>query len=353
MTIPHSYQQEAREEQRLEKKVRATSNRAKRIKRPLSLLVLMTAAAVSLTACGGGGEKSSSGAKKGGEFTIGVMMNTADNPYIQSMIKSNRAECAKLKFNCIELDGQGDAATQANQVDTMISRGVDGILFFPADVNAVTPMLTKLKAAEIPVVSYGNRVLEGDLPLITAAVDENSHQQGFTIGDQVCKDAHGAAWKVGMIGGVSGGYTATQRAAGFEEALTKNCPSVKVVASQPADFDRAKALSAAEDMLQAHADLNAIYSHDDNMAIGARDAVKAAGRASRVSIYGIGGMGEYLDLLAQGKVRATVFQSPVKFGTTPVETMAKILRGEKVEKFVFFDSPLVTKENAATIPREW
>jgi ribose transport system substrate-binding protein len=317
----------------------------------LAAILTCAAAAFTVSACGGDDESASKGAA-GKQYTIGVMMNTADNPYISSMVKSLRQTCAKVNLKCIEEDGQFDASLQANQVENLINRRVDGVLFFPVDVNTVTPMLTKLKAANIPVVSYGNRVLDKDLPLVRAAVDEDSHREGAEIGKQVCEDVPSKPIKVAMIEGLAGGWVATQRSKGFEEAI-QQCPNVKIVARQPADFDRAKALRATEDMLQRHPDIDAIYAHDDNMAMGALDAVKGAKKLGQIKVYGIGGMGEFLDAIKAGDTRATVFQSPVQFGTLPVLTMRSILEGKQVPKFRYLEIPRVTRENVDEIPRQW
>ncbi len=286
-------------------------------------------------------------------YTIGVMMNSAQHPYITAMLDSIRAECEALSLECIEEDAQYDAALQANQVEDLIARGVDGILFFPVDVGTVRPMLQKIKDAGIPVVSYGNRVLDEDLDLVDAVTGEDSYFQGQQVARLVADDFEGEAAKVVIIEGFAGGWVATMRTKGFEDEIADLAPDIEILAKQPADWNRANALRIMEDFLTRYPDIDAVYAHDDDMALGALEAIKAADLVGEIRVYGIGGMKEFLDLLKTGEVHGTVWQSPVDFGVLPVRTINDILEGRNVTQFQYVDMPQIDEYNVDNFVPEW
>lgn len=286
-------------------------------------------------------------------YTIGVMLNSMQHPYITAMLDSIRAECEALSLECIEEDARFDAALQANQVEDLVARGVDGILFFPVDVGAVRPMLQKIKDAGIPAVSYGNRVLDEDLDLVDAVTGEDSYYEGQQVARLLAGDYEGQAAKVVVIEGFAGGWVATMRSKGFEDEIAALAPDIEILAKQPADWNRANALTIMEDFLTRYPDVNAVYAHDDDMALGALEAIKAAGLVGEVRVYGIGGMAEFLKLLKTGEVHGSVWQSPVDFGVFPVRTINDILEGRNVQQFQYVDMPQINADNVDDFIPEW
>jgi ribose transport system substrate-binding protein len=285
--------------------------------------------------------------------TIGVMLNSMQHPYITAMLDSIRAECDALSLECIEEDARFDAALQANQVEDLIARGVDGILFFPVDVGAVRPMLQKIKDAGIPTVSYGNRVLDEDLDLVDAVTGEDSYFEGQQVARIVARDFEGQAAKVVIIEGFAGGWVATMRTKGFEDEIAALAPDIEILAKQPADWNRANALKIMEDFLTRYPDLDAVYAHDDDMALGALEAIKAADLVGEVRVYGIGGMEEFLKLLKTGEVHGSVWQSPVDFGVLAVRTINDILEGRNIQQFQYVDMPQIDADNVDDFVPEW
>jgi ribose transport system substrate-binding protein len=292
-------------------------------------------------------------AEREARFTIGVMMNSAQHPYITAMLDSIRAECEALSLECIEQDARYDAALQANQVEDLIARQVDGVLFFPVDVGTVRPMLQKLREAGIPVVSYGNRVLDEDLDLVNAVTGEDSYFEGQQVARLIARDFEGQPAKVVILEGFAGGWVATNRTKGFEDEIAELAPDIEILAKQPADWNRANALRIMEDFLTRFPDINAVYAHDDDIAMGALEAIKAAGLEGEVQVYGIGGMSEFLDALKRGEVHGTVWQSPVEFGVLPVRTINDILLGRNVQQFQYIDMPQIDQNNVDEFVPEW
>ncbi|NIV35142.1 MAG: substrate-binding domain-containing protein, partial [Anaerolineae bacterium] len=169
----------------------------------------------------------------------------------------------------------------------------------------------------------------------------------------VARDYEDQAAQVVIIEGFAGGWVATMRTKGFEDEIADLAPDIEILAKQPADWNRANALTIMEDFLTRHPDLDAVYAHDDDMALGALEAIKAAGLVGEVRVYGIGGMAEFLNLLKTGEVHGSVWQSPVDFGVLPVRTINDILEGRNIQQFQYVDMPQIDADNVDDFIPEW
>ncbi|MGI6187194.1 MAG: substrate-binding domain-containing protein, partial [Brevibacillus sp.] len=141
--------------------------------------------------------------------------------------------------------------------------------------------------------------------------------------------------------GIAGTSAARDRGKGFHEAVD-NKDGVKVVAQQPADFDRAKGLSVMENILQGNKDIQAVFAHNDEMALGALQAIEAAGK--QILVVGFDATDDAVKAVNEGKMAATVAQKPAAIGETAVQTAISVAKGEKVDSFIPVDLELVTKK---------
>jgi ribose transport system substrate-binding protein len=149
--------------------------------------------------------------------------------------------------------------------------------------------------------------------------------------------------KVAHIQCQLGAVNAQKRGQGFEEALKGT--NVKVVVKRPADSRRDKALQVMEDILQRHPDLDGVFAQNDEMALGALQAIEAAGKLGKIKVIGFDGNKDALEAIKAGKMLATVAQQPEEMGKMAVDIALKVLKGEKVEKNIYVPVKLVTKEN--------
>lgn len=277
---------------------------------------------VSIVAC--------SGEKKEYKYEIGFVISTLNNPFFVKL-KEGAVDAAKLiNVKLSVLDSQNDAIKELNNVESLIVSRVDLIIINPTDSDAVSSAIKLANNNKIPVITVDRNASQGEV--VTYIASDNI-QGGRLAGDLIYELLQGNG-KVVELEGIPGTSAARERGRGFDEAL-KNYPGIVKVVKQPADFDRNKALVVIENILQTNPDVNAIFAHNDEMALGALKAVEESGKS--IYVIGFDGTEEALKAVKDGKLTATIAQQPSKMGRIAVDIAVKYLRGEKVEPEVKVD----------------
>lgn len=211
----------------------------------------------------------------------------------------------------------------------------------PCGVAEVIPVLDNARAAGIPVL-----IVDTDVPwppkLSFIGID--NRLGGRLAGDYIVR-ALGGKGKVAVIRGVLGVATHEDRLAGFREAIAR-APGVRCVAVQPANSERALGMSVMENILTAHPDLRAVFATNDQMALGAMEAIAARGLTGKIVLVGFDATREAVRAVLAGQLNATVAGHPERMGRRAVEEAVKAARGQPVEKHVDIGTALVTVENA-------
>lgn len=233
-------------------------------------------------------------------------------------------------------DAQDDAARQADDIQNFISQNVDAILINPVDSKAVVSSIKAANSANIPVILI-DRGSEGGDVLTTVASD--NVEAGKMAAEFVVKEL-GEKAKAFELSGVPGASATVDRGKGFNKiAKTK----LDILSSQSANFDRAKALNTAQNMIQGHKDVQVIFAQNDEMALGAAQAVKSAGLKD-ILIVGIDGQPDAHDAIKNGDITATIAQQPAKMGEIAIQAAIDHYQGKKVKKTTVSPIYLVTKE---------
>lgn len=237
------------------------------------------------------------------------------------------------------LDANNDVATQVGQIDNMIAMGMDAIILMPADADALVPGVEAAVAAKIPIITVDAMV---NSDLISAHVGTNDFEAG-KMQMQYVADKIGGAGNIIILHGPNGISAEVDRRAGYEDVL-KNYPNIKVLIEPTADWEREKALSSIENQLQAFPDIDAIVAMNDEMAMGALQAVIDAGKVNEISVSGIDAIDDALEAVKAGTLDMTIYCNPVGQGEGAMETALKLCRGEAVSNYFVTLIP-VTKEN--------
>ncbi|NRF95917.1 substrate-binding domain-containing protein [Paenibacillus frigoriresistens] len=258
-------------------------------------------------------------------------------------LKSSTEEAAKKYFPNMELvvgDGQNDPAIQSSVVDDFISKGVKVLIINAVEKDALVPAVERAVKAGIKVISIDRTV---NTKVITT-IKANDLDLGMAVGKYTVDLLKGKGSIVEIQGSPSASPT-IDRHKGFMDAITSS-PEIKVIASQSADYDDAKAMKVMEDMLQRFpkGQINAVYTHSDNMSIAAIKAIKAAGRQGEIQVLGINGEQSAIDSIASGEMTATAVYPVV--APMGVVAAAKALAGESMPDFIKLESPVITRENA-------
>jgi ribose transport system substrate-binding protein len=274
------------------------------------------------------------------KITIGVALAQDDNPFYIVMLKGIRARADELGWDVATVSANEDKVKQINGVQDLVARGVKGILISPIDAVGVNAAYDAAKAANIPIVSIARGSTSPNQTL-HVAMDEK--QIGGDIAAWTAK-AIGGEGKVAMLLGPSGAPTFRNLAEGYTEAMAKY-PKIEIAFRADGPLTRERGVKQAEDALVANPELKAIYCANDDVALGASQAVIAAGRTDKTIVTGMNGVPPALHAIKDGKLAMTVELNPFLWGRLGVDVLASYLKGEKVEPHVFIKHVIVDKTN--------
>lgn len=303
----------------------------------LSLLIIL--AACGKTGLDSGSSKSDKAVtqKEAKDLNLGVSISTTNNPYFVAM-KEGIDQYAKDKSVKLKVaDAQDDAARQADDVQNFVSQNVDAILINPVDSDAIVPAIKVANSANIPVILIDRGSNGGDV-LTTVASD--NVEAGKMAADYIIKEL-GKNAKTFELSGVPGASATVDRGKGFNDVANNQ---LDILSSQSANFDRAKALNTAQNMIQGNKAVQAIFAQNDEMAMGAAQAAKAAG-LDNVLIVGIDGQPDAHESIKKGDMSATIAQQPAKMGEIAIQAAIDYYQGKKIDKETVSPIFLVTKEN--------
>jgi ribose transport system substrate-binding protein len=288
--------------------------------------------AVGLAGCGTGGTDNGGGE---GEYTIGLVVSTLNNPFFVDLRDGAQAKADELGASLIVLDSQDDAATELSNVEDLVNQGVDLIMINPTDSDAVGSAVAAANGAGIPVVTLDRSANSGE---VVAHIASDNVAGGKMAGEFIVEQLGGAG-KVVELEGIPGASAARERGEGFNAAIEGT--DIEVVARQTANFDRAEGLSVMENILQAQAEIDAVFAHNDEMALGALEAIKASGRD--IMIVGFDATADAVAAVEAGEMAATVQQLPKDIGSIGVDTAMKVLNGDTVDEYIPVALELVTQ----------
>ncbi|WNC13539.1 ribose ABC transporter substrate-binding protein RbsB [Brevibacillus brevis] len=277
------------------------------------------------------------GGNAGGKVTIGLAVSTLNNPFFVSLKEGAEKAAKEAGAELLVVDAQDDTAKQISGVEDLIQKKVSVIMINPTDSAAIVTAVEAANKANIPVITV-DRAAEGGK--VVSHIASDNAKGGKMAGDFILEKLGGKG-NIVELQGIAGTSAARDRGKGFHEAVD-NKDGVKVVASQPADFDRAKGLSVMENILQGNKDIQAVFAHNDEMALGALQAIEAAGKD--ILVVGFDATDDAVKAVNDGKMGATVAQKPAAIGETAVQTALKVAKGEQVDANIPVDLELVTKK---------
>jgi ribose transport system substrate-binding protein len=274
------------------------------------------------------------------KITIGVALAQDDNPFYIAMLRGIRARASELGWDVATVSSNEDKLKQINGVQDLVAKGVKGILISPIDAVGVNAAYDAAAQAKVPIVSVARGSTSPNQTL-HVAMDEK--QIGRDIAEWTAKRLNGEG-KVAMLLGPSGAPTFRNLADGYAELMAKY-PNIKIVFKTDGPLTRERGLKNAEDALVANPDLKAIYTANDDVALGAMQAVLAANRAGQTLVTGMNGVPPALRAVKDGQIAMTVELNPVEWGRLGVDVLATYLKGEKVEPRVFIKHVIIDNSN--------
>ncbi len=283
-----------------------------------------------------------SGAAFAETYVLGMKGPGAGNPFWAAVEAGAMAKGKEMGVDVVVLapPTESDVAAQIAQIEDQIAKGVDGIALAPTDPNALAPVVEAAKAKGIPVVFVDTKGINEGVTFIGT----NNEVGAKLAADFICSKIPSGS-EVAILQGIITQSTGKARADGAKAGL-EGC-GLKVVAEQTAEWDRAKGLAVTENILTGNPNIKAIFGSNDNMALGAVEALKNANKLKDVMVVGFDANPDAAASILAGEITASVAQAPMNMGGFGIESLIKLKKGEKLDAWVDTGTVLVDAANAA------
>ena len=309
-----------------------------KLRKTLAVVASATLLCTSLTACNrdsGGTDATGDGANK----SITFALSTQANSFMVQMREGAQKKADELGLTINFQDASDDSATQANQLANAAATGAGAVIVNPTDSDAMASAVKQLTDAKIPVVAVDRAVNNAEVSSYIASDNVGGGKQAA----KALSEAINGEGEILVLQGKTGSSASRERGQGFEEGL-KDSPNIKVVAKQTAECERVKGLDVTTNLLQAHPNVKAIFAENDEMALGAIEALgDKAGKD--VIVVGFDGVEDALKAIKEGTMYASIAQQPADMAAQAVVEASKLLKGESATKEMQVDVVTVTKEN--------
>ena len=270
---------------------------------------------------------------------IGMVVSTLNNPFFVNMKDGAEKEAKKLGYDLVILDSQNDPAKERANVEDLVQLGVIALLINPTDSDAVVKTVEVANKSNIPVITLDRQANGGK---ITSHIASDNIKGGEMAAEYVLdkfKDEKGPI-NVVEIQGIPGASATRDRGEGFHNIMDKN-DKFNFISIQAADFDRQKGLQVMENIIQANPNIQVVFAHNDEMALGAVKAIKASG--INALVIGFDGNDDAKDSIDANEMTAIIAQQPDLIGALGVELANKIYKGERIKNKIAADLKVYTK----------
>lgn len=297
------------------------------MKKFLSIIMTIVLASLMLVGC----QVEDNGTKK-----IGFIVSTLNNPFFVDLKSGIEKRAAELGYEVVVLDSQNDPAKEVSNMEDLTVKNVSMVLLNPVDSDSAVASVMIANNNDLPVVTV-DRVANGGE--VVSHIASDNVAGGQMAADYLIEKLSGEG-NIVELEGTAGSSATRDRGQGFDDQIAKS--KINIVSKQSADFDRTQGLTVMENILQSKNEIDAVFAQNDEMALGAQKALADAGMKD-VLIVGFDATDDAVNSVKNGEMAATVAQQPLLIGKTAVDTIDKILKGEKVDAFIPVELILITK----------
>ncbi|MBP1744225.1 MAG: Monosaccharide-transporting ATPase [Firmicutes bacterium] len=301
-------------------------------KKHLKLMALALTGAMLLAGLTGCGSKSTS--ETDSKKKVGLVLSTLNNPFFVSMKEGAQKAADEAGYTLIVADSGNDAAKERSNVEDLIQQGVSVLIINPTDSDAVGNAIKVANDSKIPVITVDRKANSGTVACYIASDNVTAGKMAAEFLAQKL----GNKGNIVEIQGTPGASATNDRGKGFADFIA-TLPDMKIVASQSANFDRQKGLDVMQNIMQSTPEFDAVFAHNDEMALGAINAL--AGK--NVLVVGIDGGADAQKAVQEGTMAATIAQQPDLMGSLAVQNAVKIINNETVPASIPVDLKLITK----------
>ncbi len=268
--------------------------------------------------------------------TIGLSVSTQNNPFFVSLVEGAKSEANKSGVDLTVVDAGDDATKQVSDIEDLVSKNVSVLIVNPVDSDAVSGAVQAAKNKGVKVISVDRAVNDVEIDCQIAS----DNVLGAELATQYIVEQVGEGAKVAELQGTSGASAAIDRGTGFHNIADAK---LEVVASQVANFDRTEGMSVMENILQANGDIKAVFAANDEMALGAVEAISGAGKD--IVVVGFDATDDALAAIKEGRMAGTIAQQPELIGSTAVQNALKLINGESIPSSIPVEVTLINAEN--------
>jgi len=284
----------------------------------------------------------------GGRPTVALVLKTLNHPFFVDMRRGAQEAADRLgvALQVQAAEREIDVEKQVQIVENLIQTGIQALAITPSGSREIVSVLVKANTAKVPIVVVDTR-LDPDTAVASGVrtetfVGSDNYEGGKLAGEYLVK-ATGGKGRIGVLEGIPGHETGDSRLRGFRDTV-KLAPGMSIVASQPANWERDQGFNVFQNMLQAHPDIDAVFACSDLMALGALEAIAAAGKTGAIRVVGFDALDDAKKAIAAGAMEASVAQFPAEMGRAAVESAVKVIHGEPVPRDVKVRLELVTRD---------
>lgn len=318
-------------------------------RKKVSKVILVSLLLIVLLAAYGCGDKAAAPAPAGDkQYTVGLSLASATNPFYMAMERGINQKAEELGINIRTVIAEEDVGRQVNGVEDLIVAQVDAMLISPISVDGLAVSYEMANDAGIPVVSIARSIANPDLEAAFVGLDW--YESGAVIGRWIV-DEIGEKGKVAMLAGPAGAYMVLRMTEAIKDVLA-DYPGIEIVAELYSTHTKENGLRLAEDVLVANPNVDVIYCNNDELALGAVEAVEAAGRLDRVKVTGFNAVPDAVASVREGRMAMTISLRPESWGKMAMEVVKAVLEGQHEGYLVEIDSFVVDYKNIAGLKAE-
>jgi ribose transport system substrate-binding protein len=283
-----------------------------------------------------------------GKPTVALVLKTLNHPFFVDMRRGAQEAADRLgvTLQVQAAEREIDVEKQMQIVENLIQTGIQALAITPSGSREIVSALVKARDAKVPIIVVDTRVdakAAADAGVRTETfVGSDNYEGGKLAGEYLVKATGGRA-RVAILEGIPGHETGDSRLRGFRDA-TSGQPGIAIVASQPANWERDQGFNVFQNMLQAHPDIDAVFACSDLMALGAIEAIRAAGKTGKIRVIGFDALDDAKKAIAAGTMEASVAQFPSEMGRAAIENAVRVIHGEKVPDDIKVKLELVTRD---------
>ena len=263
---------------------------------------------------------------------IALVLKTLNSPFFIDMQKGAQEAAARLKVQLVvqAAEREVDVDKQMQIIENLIQTGIKALCVTPSGSKEIVPAIAKANQAGIPVIIVDTKVDEAaakEAGIQTATFVGSDNYEGGKVAGQHVVAVTGGKAKVAVLEGIPGHETGDSRLRGFKDAI-KGSPGIKIVASQPGNWERDLGFNVFQNMMQAHPEIDTVFACNDMMALGAVEAIAAAGKTGKIRVLGFDAVGDARKAIDAGTMIGSVAQFPSEMGRLAVESAVQVLNGQ-------------------------